>query len=127
MKVGLVGTHAVNGAGGQTRPGADDRLARVAKALVARGADVTVYSCQPDGWPSDSEDVGYRVVSLPCPVNGVDVHDEPEPKCAAAVCTRVRNHLAALRRSRLNWPKAGDLATALISISCAATTHHPPI
>src|SRR4051795_13674929 len=78
MKVGLVGTHAVNGAGDQTRPGADDRLARLAKALVARGADVTVYSCQPDGWPPDSEDVGYRVVSLPCPVNGIDVHDESD-------------------------------------------------
>jgi glycosyltransferase involved in cell wall biosynthesis len=83
MKVGLVGTHAVNGAGRQARSGADDRLARLAKALVARGADVTVYSCQPDGWSPDSEDVGYRVVSLPCPVNGVDVHDESDAGLAS--------------------------------------------
>ncbi len=82
MKIGLVGTHAGNGAGGQACSGADDRVPRLAKALVARGADVTVYSPQPKGRSSGSADDGYRVVSLPCPVNGVDAPDESDADLA---------------------------------------------
>jgi glycosyltransferase involved in cell wall biosynthesis len=94
MKVGLVGTHAANGAGDDSRSHAGDRLPRLAKALAARGADVTVYSCQPDGWSPDSEDVGYRVVSLPVPANGVDAHDESDAGLAP-IMGQVARFLAA--------------------------------
>src|SRR4051812_38752756 len=65
MKVGLVGTHALQGEGEPP----DDDLAALAGALAAIGLDVTVYSCRPDGMGQDSRsaDLGYRVVYMPEP------------------------------------------------------------
>lgn len=68
MKVGLVGTHPVPTV---ERPsdGHGARLARLAEAMAARGADVIVYSVRPQGAGPDlvSTEKGYRIADMPGP------------------------------------------------------------
>ena len=68
MKVGLVGPTST-----RLNVSSDTvELAPLAASLAARGVDVTVYRCRPDGsQPEPVEaDTGYRVVDMPTPAAG---------------------------------------------------------